>query len=141
MKTKLLIALSVVFLAPLRVAASAPPQTCDTVGTVTLLADRTLQVSYPGAIPPFLVHPDQAAYQGYLDYAGELSLGETKTLRRREAVVEMKADRTIAVAGAGSTAETGPELLAPGSLRYAEILRRLGGMEPGQSKILFPPDC
>lgn len=103
--------------------------------------NRVLRVSFEGAKASSLIEPGIPAYQGYIDYAGGLEPGQTKPLRPREAVVEMAADRSLRIAWLSAGPEGGVEKLNPASPRYDEIVSRLGGLQAGQSKILFPAGC
>lgn len=118
--------------------ASPSALRADCAPTISMPQDGVVRVDSCAPTGPMLVRRDQHAdvYQGWIDLARDLSPGESKPFYGIEGVVAMNADGSITVTRPGP----GPEY--PSDVRtiqrnepeYAEMLARVRGLNPGQSK-------
>ena len=119
------------------------PEAVGAVSTVTMLEADVIVVQYaPNCVhemPPLTIrrseHPE--AFDGYVEVAGGLVPGETKPLRAFEGYLQMNDDRSLTI-----TPPVGPhnppheEMIRPGEARYDELLTRVGGLVPGERKMV-----
>jgi hypothetical protein len=118
----------------------------DMLGTVEMARDGTLTVkwnseAYGYPSPELTIRSNQPAYRGYIDLVGGLKPGERKPMFGGIATVTMNSDHSLSIGWPGGNqggliVEPQTENVNPGSGRYEEILRKLGGLEPGDTKPL-----
>lgn len=128
-----------------------PPECPELVGaisTVTMIEEGVIVIQPPpecvrrGVLrerPTQTVsrseHPD--VFDGYVEQAGGLAPGETKPLRIPVGDLRMNADRSVTFSIPGNPhAPPFEQTIQPGEARYEELLARVGGLVPGERKMV-----
>jgi hypothetical protein len=145
---------------PLTACQSASPaglrsDASDFVGYVTMRADRTLRMRvfrFPSRrrFYDYDLDPSNPSYAHAINQAGGLEPGQTRRLRRIRGSVTMAADGALAVGynpvavRPGDEAGTIPHvwtppitIIRPGESGYAELVRQVGGLSPGETKEIY----
>lgn len=135
--------------------AGLPRDGSDFVGYVTMRPDRTLRMrvfEYPSRRRAYEYDLDQSttSYSHAINQAGGLEPGQTRRLRRILGSVTMVADGTLAVgyypAASSPHGESGtiphvwsvpPTMIRRGDPGYAELVRQVGGLNPGETKEIY----